>query len=291
MSADDDFVHGHDIRILNKVVRSRAKDMEIEDNRSLSCCSHLNERFSEYNSLMSEEVEILQNLISNDNRGKLLANFWTHELKNDVQKQHQDSSSQPLSYTSSIPSTLHLSPEPPPVLFIGPKSTILTDSHIRSIAVNLPLKLQFSKWRLIYSVLSHGADIISFYKLTKGINHSLVVVNTLQNEVFGGFVAEPWKNSLDYYGSGESFVFNIEKNYKNSVSIYQWTYENMLFMWSTGDQVAMGGGEDGFAFVLDRDFFSGSSYRSATFQNKPFSRSDHFEIANVEVWAFDSCLF
>jgi hypothetical protein len=103
------------------------------------------------------------------------------------------------------------------------------------------------------------------------------------------------------------------------VEVFPWSYENSFFIWSTNEQVAMGeckicticmvleyspltsmlqisllctgGGHDGFAFVLDADFFTGSSHRSATFQNPPLSTAECFQVVNVEVWGFDSCLY
>ena len=61
-------------------------------------------------------------------------------------------------------------------------------------------------------------------------------------------------------------------------------------MWCSSDKIAMGGGGEGFGFVLDSDFLTGGSSRCDTFNNEPLSDSDNgvFKIINVEVWGFKS---
>ena len=72
--------------------------------------------------------------------------------------------------------------------------------------------------------------------------------------------------------------------------VYRWTQTNEFFMFSSHERVGMGGGGEGFAFVLDADFFSGGSYRSETFGNPRLTKSETFRVRNVEVWGFDSVL-
>jgi LysM repeat protein len=45
---------------------------------------------------------------------------------------------------------------------------ILSQSQAQVLAAHLPAILQANKWTLLYSVLNNGADLFSFYKLTKG---------------------------------------------------------------------------------------------------------------------------
>jgi hypothetical protein len=50
----------------------------------------------------------------------------------------------------------------------------------------------------------------------------------------------------------------------------------------------MGGGGEGFAFVLDADFYSGGTYRSETFGNPILAAEETFRVRNVEVWGFEA---
>lgn len=45
--------------------------------------------------------------------------------------------------------------------------------------------------------------------LYTGANTTVLVVETMNGDVFGGFVNEQWHVDTSYYGGGESFVFRI----------------------------------------------------------------------------------
>ena len=65
--------------------------------------------------------------------------------------------------------------------------------------------------------------------------------------------------------------------------------DNDFFVWSSENQIAMGGGKDGFAFVFDSDFATGESFCSATFGNPLLVHKENgsFRVANVECWGFE----
>ena len=70
---------------------------------------------------------------------------------------------------------------------------------------------------------------------------------------------------------------------------YSWSEKNEFFMWSTSNQLAMGGGGDGFGFVLDEDFLTGGSSSCETFSNEILTPSGStFRIVNVEVWGLEN---
>ena len=52
----------------------------------------------------------------------------------------------------------------------------------------------------------------------------------------------------------------------------------------------MGGGGDGFGFVLDSDFATGESFKCRTYENPVLVDKENgsFRIANVECWGFES---
>ena len=92
-------------------------------------------------------------------------------------------------------------------------------------------------------------------------------------------------------GSGESFLFKFDTTSSN-LHHYPWTGENDFFVWCGHDQIAMGGGGDGFGFVLDTDFVSGASFACTTFGNSVLvnnhgDNNGNFRIKNVECWGFE----
>ena len=94
------------------------------------------------------------------------------------------------------------------------------------------------------------------------------------------------RSALD--GNGECFVFRFGE--ERALDVFRWTQTNDFFMFSSHERVGMGGGGEGFAFVLDADFFSGGSYRSETFGNPRLTSAETFRVRNVEVWGFDSVI-
>lgn len=130
---------------------------------------------------------------------------------------------------------------------------------------------------------------------------TLVVVEANNGEIFGGLASERWQVSSKYYGSGNSFLFQIgiRELYllfnfllvNDEVIVYPWTMENDFIMWSNAQRIAMGGGGDGFGFVLDDDFLTGQSNTSSAFGNPPLtSYRGSFRVTNVEVWGFESVI-
>ncbi len=74
------------------------------------------------------------------------------------------------------------------------------------------------------------------------------------------------------------------------VDVYNWTGANTCFVWCGRDRVAMGGGKDGFAFILDNDFNTASTYESATFGNPKLAeispKTLSVQVVDVECWSF-----
>lgn len=320
--SESNFVNHHDVRVLNTVIRSIQRQESLTDT-SGSCSltdqqgeSTEQSRLQAFDGSMCESVvsydaQLLHELLAQSESGQVLGNFWTHSLQPHAPAPSlppatsQELTKNNLSKDDNIVNTKYLAPPPSEVQVVGLSSAILTSAHLSTLTASLPMQLLLSKLRLLYSIADHGADILSFYKLTKGATHSLLVVQTDGGEVFGGFAAEPWQQKVDYYGSGESFVFRVSPSptpgtaaaqsssalESKQVEVFPWTYENNFFMLSNKEQLAMGGGQDGFAFVLDADFISGSSRSSATFRNPPLTAGDSFRVLNLEVWGFESSLF
>jgi LysM repeat protein len=191
---------------------------------------------------------------------------------------------------------------------------ILTADLVKQIQPELPESMRLNDWVILYSMLDNGTDLTTFYRLVGRHACTILFVQTLQGDVFGGYTQSRWQVALHYCeflslllldlltdrcvscsfidGSGESFVFKLNKS-DGAVSVYKWTGLNDLFMWSTEDRIAMGGGGDGFAFVLDNYFITGETCCSKTYNNPVLDSnadksSSSFRISNLEIWGFRS---
>jgi len=118
---------------------------------------------------------------------------------------------------------------------------------------------------------------------------TLLVISTTNNELFGGFVDEPWSavtllphQSQEFYGGASSFLYRIVNNTHEDqdgedddtvVQVYPWTGSNRYFQYcnASNKTLAMGGGGDNAAFgwFLQSEFTHGSTGRCETFNNDP----------------------
>ena len=119
---------------------------------------------------------------------------------------------------------------------------------------------------------------------------SVLLVRTRDGESFGAFTTEHWRVSPRYYGTGESFVFQMLNSEiddeTDGVRVFRWTKRNDYFVLGRNECVAVGGGR-GFALWLDEELVRGNSSRSDTFGNEPLSSSHEFEVSCVELWTFE----
>ena len=109
----------------------------------------------------------------------------------------------------------------------------------------------------------------------------------MKGHTFGVFATDPWEVHDKFYGTGETFVFQLEPE----SHIYHWNQKentrakrNDYFMYTTADCIAVGGGGH-FALWLDEDLLYGESSKSTTFGNDSLSgESQVFQILTMEIW-------
>jgi len=103
--------------------------------------------------------------------------------------------------------------------------------------------------------------------------------------IFGAFVTEPWQKSKGYYGTGESFLFVLSP--KDKRNVYHWTQKNNFLIYSTDEELALGGGNGTFGLWLSADFENGSTGPCPTYDNAPLTDKEFFTTNYVEVWGFE----
>lgn len=171
---------------------------------------------------------------------------------------------------------------------VGDNISILSSDLAKQLRPRLPRILHIDSMVLLYSLNQNGSDFTTFYLNMKDTEYSVILIETISGEFIGGFSSSTWKVSSSYYGTGESFLFKIDKE---SITIvdYQWTSMNNFFMYSTDHQIGMGGGGDGFGFILDTDFRNISSKKCATYGNPCLlSTEEPILVKNVEAFGFAS---
>jgi len=199
-----------------------------------------------------------------------------------------------------------------------PNEIILNSYICNAIYHSFPKRLRIKRsLTLLYSLQNHGSSLSTFYERSNagyGTAQVLVIKDDNDN-IFGCFTAEPFKINNGFYGTGESFLFKVQKpktlsRRKNfginrvrskdsamsddggaqngEVKIFPWAKTNYLFINSTNEYVAVGSGRGKFGIWCDGQFQRGQSYSTETYHNECLAGSEQFNIVNVELWTFTS---
>ena len=170
---------------------------------------------------------------------------------------------------------------------------ILNEEQRQSIAMlGLPPSQVYSTWKRLYSLARDGDSFNTFVQLVAGHAHTLLVIKTTRDAVFGGYADSEWKvqhqGNPEFFGLGHAFLFRIDSEQK--VRVYKWTGANRYtqYLDYKNSMLAFGGGGDvgAFGLCIEKDFQRGSSGTCATFENEPLCDDDNFEIVDVECYGF-----
>eukprot|EP00301_Raphidiophrys_heterophryoidea_P006249 c12537_g2_i2.p1 GENE.c12537_g2_i2~~c12537_g2_i2.p1 ORF type:complete len:408 (-),score=76.57 c12537_g2_i2:210-1433(-) len=174
------------------------------------------------------------------------------------------------------------SPHPDlPVPVLDFESEILSQSQVQMLVGTLPISFQFSDWFLLYSLQRHGVSLGTFFRNTAAKGPSLVIIQDQNGHIFGGYASESWEIKPKYYGTGESYLFQIHPHFH----IFSWSKKNEYFMLSSYDAICMGGGGH-YGFSLDKELLQGSSDRCDTFDSPCLASGPEFQCMKLEVWGF-----
>ncbi|CAI5515164.1 unnamed protein product [Closterium sp. Naga37s-1] len=160
-------------------------------------------------------------------------------------------------------------------------STPPSPASAYSLAVALPARLRTARWTLLYSTARDGISLATLYRKVAKKGPSLLIVRDSRKHVFGCFTSEEWKASTRYYGNGECFAFQVRPR----LMAFRWTRVNALFMLSSANSLALGGG-DHYSLLLQSDLLSGYSGPCSTFGSCSLSSTEDFNVTHVEVWGF-----
>ncbi|KAG8582642.1 hypothetical protein GDO81_008144 [Engystomops pustulosus] len=163
------------------------------------------------------------------------------------------------------------------------KSNLLDDFHIEKLAHRLPARVQGYPWHLVYSTQQHGTSLKTLYRNLCSVDSPvLLVVKDMDNQVFGAYATHPFRLSDHYYGTGETFLFTFNPDFK----AFKWSGENSYFINGDTTSLELGGGGGGFGLWLDSDLYHGRSNPCSTFNNDIISKKEDFIVQDLEVWTF-----
>ena len=180
----------------------------------------------------------------------------------------------------------------------------------------LPKTLHMSRWERCFAIGRDGDDFWSFLERTAQFSKTIVVIQTCDGAILGGFATMPWKKANGpqnaYFGTGQSFLFashpandredsteintsgndgtksrgdNHEGDHKDDkpLRLFRWTVTNDFCQIADSGRLGMGGGTD-FGFLIQDNFLRGRSGPCKTFGNPALVRGGYFEISALEVY-------
>jgi hypothetical protein len=176
---------------------------------------------------------------------------------------------------------------------------------------------------LKYSMVRDGATLPALLRRARGVQYSILAVETIDGEVFGSFTAQPWRKNWNYFGTGECFLWRmrrsrLEKTHsileqaqqESEIDVFPYTGENQFIQLCTHDRLAVGGGlpssvgekkieeevddhDWGFGLAIQSDMLHGTSSPCLTFGSPSLSNvhpdGSRFEIINIELWTLTPC--
>ena len=170
-------------------------------------------------------------------------------------------------------------------LILAPDATsqIFSGPHLKALAAAIPAMQRFLSWQLSYSTTRHGISLSTLYRRSTGHTPTLVVIRDSAGFVFGCYSEDGWRSTPRFYGTGETFVFQLEPHRV----MYPWRalsqVKNDFFQYATLDCMAVGG-LGHFAIHLDAELLQGSSSTCGTFGSPCLSSREEFKVSLLEVW-------
>lgn len=165
------------------------------------------------------------------------------------------------------------------------RSGILGPREAQAVAGSLPARHRLCAWKLLYSTDRHGISLQTLYRRAVA-SPSLLFIKDTKGFVFGAFTSEGWRLGTRFFGTGETFVFQLRPHQV----AWKWNHStarlarNDYFMFGAADSLAVGGGGN-FALFLQEDLLGGSSGISATFGNACLASANEFSVTQVELWS------
>jgi len=164
------------------------------------------------------------------------------------------------------------------------KSYILKADDVTVLYTFLPPRSKLRDWELLFCTSTHGVSMNTFYNKTRDFEPTILLVEDAHGHVFGAYTSESWLKQKGFYGTGETFLFKLRPTDQRGA--WKWAEKNSYFMYSTDDEIAVGGGCGKYGLRIGGEWGEGLSEDCDTFNNPPLSSTARFEIRCVEIWRF-----
>ncbi len=193
---------------------------------------------------------------------------------------------------------------------VRPSDPVLTPAIISALTNrHLPQSLRLRPWSRLYSLQRDGTSPHLFDSRASRVKESILAVRCMDGKTLGCFVSDPWIRRHGFYGTGQSFIFEVEKSAPSNTHVeasspgerrtifprpkplptiraYHWTRTNDYLQASPPRSGLSIGSSPEFAFFLSYDFSEVSSSPCETFGNPSMVEGGSAQVLDVELWGF-----
>ncbi|CAD5116941.1 DgyrCDS5780 [Dimorphilus gyrociliatus] len=258
-----------------KIRLTRAQVRKLEKKNEMYVKSLRHQSYDKNALKKSESCESLNIKVSRSFSGPILSVYDETDLKAERRRSFQSLTALPFTSSSSL---------------------LLDIAHWRQIYSWIPIRISLLIPKLLYSTMENGSSLQMMYSLIEGYEPTLIIVKTTQGFIIGGYCSADWaerktfKNSMSYFGTGESFVFTLEPSAKKfawqGIGKTNASNDTQYFQAGDNSKLTIGGG-GGEALQLDENLTKGRSEKCSTFDNEPLVEDSDFVCSIVEVFGFN----
>lgn len=224
---------------------------------------------------------------ANDSLGSLSVSLISTDVESHCDTDIEDGETEDCNSCHDDASSVRVQVENPEHLLSCPR--ILNHRMMQYLHnYGLPFPLRDNEWERCFAIGRDGDSFVSFLKRTSRFQQTLIVIQTTEGSILGGFATQSWKvqNSYTnrYYGTGQSFLFS-QADPNSEMQIFHWTGVNdfcQICNESEG-KIAMGGGGS-FGLIVEEGFWRGQTGPCKTYSNPSLVPGGFFEIAAFEVY-------
>lgn len=99
------------------------------------------------------------------------------------------------------------------------KSEILTELMLMQLGTHVTLSARIKEWDCVFTIAKDGTSMRTFYSKLYKYCPTILIIKDTKGRVFGAYVSEKWKNSKDFYGTGETFLFSFNVFFEITLSL------------------------------------------------------------------------
>lgn len=90
------------------------------------------------------------------------------------------------------------------------ESRIMTRHMKVCLRQMVPEIYQYKAWELVFDTAHDGVSYDTLFYKARKYNPTIVLIEDTKGSVFGIYASQVWRESKDFYGTGETFVFSFK---------------------------------------------------------------------------------